>query len=252
MNLSLNQKNKNKQGKLSAENLVKSYSQRVVVDHISLELKQGEIVGLLGPNGAGKTQTFYMIVGMIRADEGKVFLNGEEITELPMYKRARRGIGYLAQEPSIFRKLTVRDNIHAVLEVLDMSDEMQQERCEELMNELGIVHLANQKAYTLSGGEQRRVEVARSLATSPSFMLLDEPFVGIDPITVDDIQETIKQLRDLNLGVLVTDHNAAEILGIVNRAYLINDGKITISGTPEELIENEVARKTYFGEQFNL
>lgn len=252
MNLSLNQKKENKQGKLLAQNLVKSYSQRVVVNHVSLELKQGEIVGLLGPNGAGKTQTFYMIVGMVRADEGKVFLNGEEISELPMYKRARRGIGYLAQEPSIFRRLTVRENIYAVLEVLDMSDEEQEERCEELMEELGIAHLANQKAYTLSGGEQRRVEVARSLATSPSFMLLDEPFVGIDPITVDDIKETIMQLRDLNLGILITDHNAAEILDVVNRAYLINNGKITISGTPEELIENELARKTYFGDQFKL
>jgi len=252
MNLSLNQKKENKQGKLSAQDLVKSYSQRVVVDHVSIELKQGEIVGLLGPNGAGKTQTFYMLVGMIRADEGRVFLNSEDITNLPMYKRARRGIGYLAQEPSIFRRLTVRDNIYAVLEVLDMPDDMRQERCEELMNELGIAYLANQKAYTLSGGEQRRVEVARSLATSPSFMLLDEPFVGIDPITVNDIQETIMQLRDLNLGIFVTDHNAAEILGIVDRAYLINDGKISISGTPEELIENELARKTYFGDRFKL
>lgn len=249
--MNLNQK-KNKRGQLSARNLVKSYSQHVVVDHVSIELKQGEIVGLLGPNGAGKTQTFYMLVGMIRADEGQIFLNDEDISDLPMYKRARRGIGYLAQEPSIFRKLTVRDNIFAVLEVLPMSDEEQHEHYEELMRELGIIHLADQKAYTLSGGEQRRVEVARSLATSPSFMLLDEPFVGIDPITVDDIQETITQLRDLGLGVLITDHNAADILAVVDRAYLIDDGEITISGTPEELIENEIARKTYFGERFKL
>lgn len=252
MNLNLAQNDGNKQSKLEARDLVKSYSQRVVVDHVNIELKQGEIVGLLGPNGAGKTQTFYMIVGMVKPDEGQVFLDGEEISDLPMYKRARRGIGYLAQEPSIFRKLTVKENIYAVLEVLDMSDEMRHKRYKELINELGIARLAHQKAYTLSGGEQRRVEVARSLATSPSFILLDEPFVGIDPITVDDIQETIVQLRDLNLGILVTDHNAAEILGVVNRAYLINAGEITISGTPEELIENEVARDTYFGHQFEL
>jgi len=250
--MNLNQNKKNKKGKLSAQDLVKSYSQRIVVDHVNLELKQGEIVGLLGPNGAGKTQTFYMIVGMIRADAGQVFLNDEDITDLPMYKRARRGIGYLAQEPSIFRKLSVKENIFAVLEVLDMSDDTRQKRYEELTEELGIGHLENQKAYTLSGGEQRRVEVARALATSPSFMLLDEPFVGIDPITVNDIQETIIQLRDLGLGVLITDHNAAEILDVVDRAYLITDGKITISGTPKELIEDELARKKYFGESFKL
>lgn len=238
--------------KLATHDLVKRYSGRAVVDHVNIELEQGEIVGLLGPNGAGKTTTFYMIVGIVKADEGRVTLGDRDITDLPMYKRARMGIGYLSQEPSIFRKLTVEENIMAVLEFTDLSPEARRKRARELMSELGIEHLADQKAYTLSGGEQRRVEIARTLAISPSFILLDEPFSGIDPIAVHDIKQIIVQLRERGLGILLTDHNAADLLDIVDRAYLIADGKIILSGTPEELIENEMARRLYFGEGFKF
>jgi lipopolysaccharide export system ATP-binding protein len=238
--------------KLVTHDLVKRYSKRAVVDHVSIEVEQGEIVGLLGPNGAGKTTTFYMIVGIVRADEGYVTLGGLDITSLPMYKRARMGIGYLSQEPSIFRKLTVEENLHAVLEFSGLSADKRRKRVQELMRELGIETLAHQKAYTLSGGEQRRVEIARTLAMSPSFVLLDEPFAGIDPIVVHDLKQIILQLRDKGLGILLTDHNATDTLDIVDRAYLIADGKIVLSGTPEELVENEMARKVYFGEEFKL
>jgi len=235
---------------LATHELVKIYSKRVVVDKVSIELKQGEIVGLLGPNGAGKTTTFYMVVGLVKANEGSVTLNGEEITSLPMYKRARLGVGYLSQEPSIFRKLTVEENVASVLEALKLSNEERQKRKDELLKELGITSLATHKAYTLSGGERRRVEIARALASDPSFILLDEPFTGIDPIAVRDIQTIIKQLRERGLGILITDHSAIDTLGIVDRGYLIADGKIIMTGVPEELIESELAKRIYFGDRY--
>ena len=240
--------------KLQTHELVKRYSRRgpTVVNHVSIDVETGEIVGLLGPNGAGKSTTFYMVMGLIRPNSGRITYGEEDITFLPMYKRARRGIGYLAQESSIFRKLTVEQNILSILEVLDIPPNERKQRSEQLMEELGIADLAKRKAYTLSGGECRRAEIARALAASPSFILLDEPFSGIDPLAVQDIQELILHLRDRNLGVLITDHNAAETLGIVDRAYLITDGKITLSGTPEVLIESEIARKLYFGHHFEL
>ncbi len=223
-----------------------------MVNEVDLDLKTGEIVGLLGPNGAGKSTTFYMVVGLIRPNAGQVICNGQDITFLPMYKRARLGIGYLAQETSIFRKLTVEQNITSILEVLHTPKNERKARASQLMEELGISDLANRKAYTLSGGECRRAEIARALAASPSFILLDEPFSGIDPIAVQDIQQLILHLRNRNLGILITDHNAEETLGIVDRAYLIADGKITLSGTPEELVQSELARNLYFGHNFEL
>ena len=239
---------------LQTHELVKSYTRRgpVVVNQVSVEVETGEIVGLLGPNGAGKSTTFYMVVGLIRPNAGQIFYDGEDITFLPMYKRARRGIGYLAQETSIFRKLTVRQNIEAILEVRDIPKRERRAQSEQLMEELGISELADRKAYTLSGGECRRAEIARALAASPSFILLDEPFSGIDPIAVQDIKQLILHLRDRNLGILITDHNASEMLGIVDRAYLIIDGKITLSGTPEALVESEIAREQYLGHNFEL
>ena len=238
--------------KLATQNLVKAYSKRVVVDHVSIDVSRGEVVGLLGPNGAGKTTTFNMVVGLIRPHEGKITLGDEDITTLPMYKRARKGISYLSQEPSIFRKLTVEENLTAVLETLDLSPAEQKARSDQLLEEFGISHLSKQKAYTLSGGEKRRTEIARSLVTSPDFLLLDEPFSGIDPIAVIDIQEIVSRLRDSGLGVLVTDHSVRETLEITDRAYVIADGKIQKSGTPEELLASERARKLYFGDRFNL
>ena len=238
--------------RLATENLVKAYSKRVVVDHVSIDVNQGEIVGLLGPNGAGKTTTFYMVVGLIRPQGGKITLGDEDITALPMYKRARKGIGYLSQEPSIFRRLTVEDNLMAVLETLNISKAEQKERMDSLLNELGIKDRAKQKAYTLSGGERRRAEIARSLATSPKFLLLDEPFSGIDPIAVAEIQGIISKLRELGLGVLVTDHSVRETLEITDRAYIIGDGIIKASATPKELLASEEARKIYFGDRFTL
>ena len=237
--------------KLSTENLVKKYSKRVVVDHVSINVNQGEIVGLLGPNGAGKTTTFYMVVGLIKPNEGRVLIDDEDITKLPMYKRARKGLGYLSQEPSIFRKLTVEENIMAVLETLNMPNGQKKEKLSQLLEELGIADRAKQKAYTLSGGERRRAEIARALATSPKFLLLDEPFSGIDPIAVGDIQDIILKLRnERGIGVLVTDHSVRETLEITDRAYIIADGTIKLSGTPNELFASEKARELYFGDRF--
>jgi len=238
--------------KLATHDLVKAYSKRVVVDHVSIDVNRREVVGLLGPNGAGKTTTFNMVVGLIKPNGGKITVDDEDITTLPMYKRARKGIGYLSQEPSIFRKLTVEENLMAVLEILDLSPAERKDRLNQLLEEFGISHLAKQKAYLLSGGEKRRTEIARSLVTSPDFLLLDEPFSGIDPLAVIDIQEIVSRLRDLGLGVLVTDHSVRETLEITDRAYLIADGKILMSGTAEELLASERARKLYFGDRFML
>ena len=239
---------------LQARGLVKRYSRTgpIVVNQVDLEVETGEIVGLLGPNGAGKSTTFYMVVGLIRPNAGQVIYDERDITFLPMYKRARLGIGYLAQETSIFRKLTIEQNLMSILEVLDIPKDERKRRAGQLMEELGISELANRKAYTLSGGECRRAEIARALAASPSFMLLDEPFSGIDPIAVQDIQQLILHLRSRDLGILITDHNAEETLGIVDRAYLIADGKITLTGTPDELVDNKIARDLYFGHHFEL
>lgn len=237
---------------LQTHNLVKRYIRQgpIVVNEVSLSVQQGEIVGLLGPNGAGKSTTFYMVVGLIRPNAGRITYGDRDITFLPMYKRSRLGIGYLSQETSIFRKLTVKQNIEAILESRGMAKDEREERILEFTDELGITSLLDRKAYTLSGGECRRAEIARALAAQPDFILLDEPLSGIDPIAVADIKELILQLRDRNLGILITDHNAVETLNIVDRAYLIADGKITLSGTPDELINSEVARKLYFGENF--
>jgi len=237
---------------LHASDLVKIYSKRRVVDGVNLEVKQGEIVGLLGPNGAGKTTTFYMIVGMIRPNEGRVFIDDDELTNLPMYQRARKGIGYLSQEPSVFRKLSVQDNIMAILETLDLSRDERDKRLAALLDELDLTPLARNKAYTLSGGERRRVELTRALVTNPKFILLDEPFVGIDPIAVEEIQRIVAQLKDKGLGVLITDHNVRETLQITDHAYVICDGKILKSGTAEFLANDAEARKIYLGERFRL
>jgi len=237
---------------LEAKGLVKLYKGRKVVNSLSLIVDRGEVVGLLGPNGAGKTTTFYMAVGLIRPDKGTVFLNGKNITELPMYMRARMGISYLPQEPSVFRKLTVRENIMSILETIDLEDKEREERLESLLSELNISHLADNKAYTLSGGERRRVEITRALVTSPSFMLLDEPFAGIDPIAVTEIQNIIAKLKKKNIGILITDHSVQETLAITDRAYIINEGKILISGTPKEIAHSPKARAIYLGEKFKL
>jgi lipopolysaccharide export system ATP-binding protein len=237
--------------KLTTENLVKAYSKHVVVDHISISVNQGEVVGLLGPNGAGKTTTFYMVVGLIRPQGGKITLDDEDITTLPMYKRSRKGIGYLSQEPSIFRKLTVEENLMAVLETLKISKEERKTRMEQLIAELNIERVAKQKAYTLSGGERRRAEIARSLVTQPKFLLLDEPFSGIDPKAVSDVQDIVTRLREMGIGVLVTDHSYRETLEITDRVYIIADGKISTEGTPEELLASEKAREIYFGNRFS-
>ncbi len=237
---------------IKAENLLKVYRKRRVVDEVSLQINKGEVVGLLGPNGAGKTTTFYIVVGLINPDKGKVSFNGKEITKMPMYQRSRMGLGYLAQEPSIFRKLTVEENILLILESLGFKRDKQRERCYSLLNELEITHLADYKGYMLSGGERRRVEIARTLASSPSFMLLDEPFTGVDPIAVYDIQEIIRYLKEKGLGILVTDHNVRETLKITDRAYIMHNGKILTSGTPQQVANCEITRKIYLGERFNL
>ena len=239
---------------LSTENLVKSYSQkgRTVVNQVSISVDTGEIVGLLGPNGAGKSTTFYMIVGSIRPNSGRIFYNGRDVTLLPMYQRAKLGLGYLPQETSIFRKLTVAENIASVLEVRGILKDEIRARQRHLMDELGLSGLADQKAYTLSGGECRRAEIARSLAIDPNFILLDEPFSGIDPIAVQEIKQLVIQLKKRGLGILITDHNAAEMLDIVDRAYLITDGKISLDGTPTELLSSQMARERYFGNRFTL
>ena len=237
---------------LRSENLVKIYRKRKVVNGVSIEVKQGEIVGLLGPNGAGKTTTFYMIIGFIKPESGKILIDQEDITRLPMYERARRGIGYLSQEPSIFRKLSVEQNIMAILEMQKITQGERERRLEAFLNELDISHLAKNKAYTLSGGERRRVEITRALSTRPKFMLLDEPFSGIDPIAVEDIQKIINRLREKNLGILITDHNVRETLSITDRAYIMCDGAILKSGTAEFLASDAEARKIYLGEKFKL
>ncbi len=237
---------------LRTKDIVKVYKKRKVVNKVSIEVKQGEVVGLLGPNGAGKTTTFYMIVGMIRPRSGAVFMEDQDITALPMYKRARLGIGYLAQEPSIFRRLTVRQNIMAILETLKLQKKEREDRLHVLLNELGIAHLAENKAYTLSGGERRRVEITRALVTNPRFILLDEPFAGVDPIAVEEIQNIVQRLKEKGIGVLITDHNVHETLDITDRAYLLYDGEILQSGTAHHLANNPEAIKLYLGEKFKL
>jgi lipopolysaccharide export system ATP-binding protein len=238
--------------KLYTENLVKKYHNRTVVDHVSFEVEQGEIVGLLGPNGAGKTTSFYMIVGLIRPREGRIFLDDEEITTLPVYKRARKGIGYLAQEASIFRNLSVEDNLLAVLEMSGLPKKEQAERAESLLNEFGLQKIRKNKGIQLSGGERRRTEIARALALKPKFILLDEPFAGVDPIAVEDIQSIVSHLRNKNIGILITDHNVHETLSITDRAYLLFEGKILKSGTSSQLAEDEHVRKVYLGKNFEL
>ncbi|MCX8044297.1 MAG: LPS export ABC transporter ATP-binding protein [Desulfobacterota bacterium] len=237
---------------LRAEGLIKQFGKKRVVDNISIELCQGEVVGLLGPNGAGKTTTFYMIVGLYHPDNGSVFLNGNNITELPMYERARRGITYLPQETSIFRKLTVEENILAILETLPISREQMLRRLPSHLQELNIAHLAKRKAYFLSGGERRRVEITRALVTAPHFILFDEPFTGIDPIAVQDIQQIIMKLTARGIGVLISDHNVRETLNICHRAYIVHDGRILEEGTPERIIESDRARSVYLGENFSM
>ena len=246
------EKNLNNQLVLRSENLVKRYGKREVVKGVSVEVKQGEIVGLLGPNGAGKTTTFYMVVGFIKPFSGKVFLQDEEITHLAMFKRARKGIGYLPQEASVFRKLSVEDNIKAVLEMTDLSRTEQKERLEKLLDEFNLHKVRKGMGDTLSGGERRRTEIARALATNPSFILLDEPFAGIDPIAVEDIQQIVSQLKEKNIGILITDHNVQETLSITDRAYLMYEGNILKEGTAESLANDEEARRLYLGSQFEL
>lgn len=237
---------------LRSEGLVKRYRKRTVVDDVSVEVEQGEVVGLLGPNGAGKTTTFYMIVGMITPNQGRVFLDNVEITTTAMYKRARMGIGYLPQEASIFRKMTVEENILSVLQMMSLSSAGQRNRCEKLLSDFGLTHLARSKGYMLSGGERRRTEIARALATDPKFILLDEPFAGIDPIAVEEIMRIVGSLKERGIGVLVTDHNVHETLSITDRAYLLFEGKILMSGTAEILANDPEARKLYLGEKFKL
>ncbi len=238
--------------KLRAENLSKIYGRRTVVSNVSLDVNQGEIVGLLGPNGAGKTTTFYMVVGFIKPNAGKVFLEDKEITSLPMYKRAQRGIGYLPQEPSVFRKLSVEDNIMAILEMMDISKTERKEKMESLLEEFGLTKVRKSNGDTLSGGERRRTEIARALASDPKFILLDEPFAGIDPIAVEDIQSIVIKLRTRNIGILITDHNVQETLSITDRAYLMFEGKILRDGTAEDLAADALVRKVYLGQNFEL
>jgi len=235
-----------------AVSVAKAYGGRRVVDGVSVAVNGGEVVGLLGPNGAGKTTTFHMMVGLVQPDEGQVMLNDEELTGLPIYQRARSGISYLPQESSVFRRLTVADNLRAILQTLDLSGSQQQERCDALMKMLGVSHLATHKAYTLSGGERRRVEIARALVLSPFFLLLDEPFTGIDPIAVAEIQKIIRKLITSGIGILITDHNVRETLGICDRAYIVNAGTILEEGTPETIAASAKARKFYLGEGFRF
>ncbi len=237
---------------ISVNTLIKIYKNRKVVKDVSIDIHEGEVVGLLGPNGAGKTTTFYMIVGFIKADSGSIKLNGIDITSVPMFKRARLGIGYLAQESSVFRKLTVEQNLLAVLENMPLGRSERYERMNSLIDDLGIDHVRKQKAYTLSGGERRRVEISRALALKPKFLLLDEPFAGIDPIAVFDIQGIIKKLRDKGLGILITDHNVRETLKITDRAYIMNEGEILVSGSSDELVNNKEAKRIYLGLDFTI
>jgi lipopolysaccharide export system ATP-binding protein len=237
---------------LSAKNLSKSYGKKTVIRDISLEIKQGEVVGLLGPNGAGKTTCFYMIVGLVSANSGNIFLDTLDITEMPMYQRARLGLGYLPQEASIFRGMSVEDNINSILEITESNSKKRQEKLDQLLEEFSITHIRKSHALSLSGGERRRVEIARALATNPSFILLDEPFAGIDPIVVGDIMEMVKHLKDKNIGILITDHNVRETLGIVDRAYIVYDGNILTSGTKDEVINNDDVKKVYLGKDFKI
>lgn len=238
--------------RLYTEGLIKKYKKRTVVNHVSVEVSQGEIVGLLGPNGAGKTTTFYMIVGLIKPNEGKIFLDTTEITEEPMYKRAQVGIGYLAQEASVFRNLSVEDNIKAVLEFTKLTKVEQKDKMESLLEEFGLTHIRKSHGNTLSGGERRRTEIARALAVNPKFILLDEPFAGVDPIAVEDIQNIVSKLKDKNIGILITDHNVHETLTITDRAYLLFEGAILKSGSAEDLANDEQVRKVYLGSNFEL
>ncbi len=238
--------------KLHANNLVKKYKKRTVVNHISVEVEQGEIVGLLGPNGAGKTTTFYMIVGLIKPNEGEIYLNDENITDLAMYKRAKRGIGYLAQEASVFRKLTVEENILSVLEMRNLPKKVQREKTDELLEEFSLTHVRKNLGMVLSGGERRRTEIARALAVDPKFVLLDEPFAGVDPIAVEEIQTIVAQLKNKNIGILITDHNVNETLSITDRAYLMFEGKLLKAGSAEDLAADEQVRRVYLGQHFEL
>ena len=235
-----------------AQGLCKSYKKRQVVNEVSLEVKKGEIVGLLGPNGAGKTTTFYMITGIVKPEKGEVFINEVDITDYPMYKRADMGIGYLAQEPSIFRNLSVEDNILAILEMKGLPKSEQVKKMQELLEEFKLTHVAKSMGYSLSGWERRRVEIARTIANDPDFILLDEPFAGVDPIAVEDIQQIIRYLKQRGLGILITDHSVRETLSITEKAYIMANGKVLISGTPEEIANNEMAKKVYLGENFKL
>src|ERR687892_1142688 len=237
---------------LRAAAVSKSYNGRRVVDKVNVEVKGGEVIGLLGPNGAGKTTTFHMMVGLVQPDEGQVILNDQDLTDAPIYQRARAGISYLPQESSVFRRLTVQENLVAILQTLDLSAEQQQERCRALMKMLGLSHLADHKAFTLSGGERRRVEIARALVLSPYFVLLDEPFTGVDPIAVAEIQKIIRRLIASGIGILITDHNVRETLGICDRAYILNDGVILEEGTPDKIASSPKARKFYLGEGFKF
>lgn len=238
--------------KLHAEDLLKKYKKRTVVNHVSVTVGQGEIVGLLGPNGAGKTTSFYMIVGLIKPNDGRIYLDGQDITDLPMYQRARLGIGYLAQEASVFRQLTVEENILAPLEMRGLSKQERKEKAEQLLEEFSLTHVRNSKGGVLSGGERRRTEIARALAVDPKFVLLDEPFAGVDPIAVEEIQSIVSKLRQKNIGILITDHNVDETLSITDRAYLMVEGKLFRQGTAEELANDPMVRKVYLGQNFQL
>ena len=238
--------------KLSAVKINKSYGRKNIVSGVNLEVNRGEVVGLLGPNGAGKTTTFYMITGMIKPSSGNIYLDGEEITNYPMYKRARSGIGYLAQEPSVFSKLSVEQNLQLVLEMTNLNKDNQRKKLEKLLSDFSIEHLRKSKAYTLSGGERRRTEIARALVMDPNFILLDEPFAGVDPIAVEDIQKIVKQLRESNIGVLITDHNVRETLTITDRAYLLYEGSILKSGTAKELTKDNEVKRLYLGSKFKM
>ncbi|MDQ1330232.1 MAG: lipopolysaccharide export system ATP-binding protein [Thermodesulfobacteriota bacterium] len=238
--------------KLLLDKLVKNYRDKKVVDSVSLDVGSGGVFGLLGPNGAGKTTTFYMTIGMVKPDGGRVFIDDEDITDSPMYMRARKGLGYLPQEPSIFRKLTARENVMAILEMRNISAQEQNERADKLLDELGIRHLSDQKASYLSGGEKRRLEISRALATDPAFILLDEPFAGIDPLAVIDIKNIIVHLKNRGIGVLISDHNVRETLGVCDMAYILSEGKIIESGNPEKIASSEIARRIYLGDEFKL
>jgi lipopolysaccharide export system ATP-binding protein len=237
---------------IQTQKLVKAYKGRKVVQEVEINVRPGEIVGLLGPNGAGKTTSFYMIVGLVRPTSGRVFFNGRNITAVPMYKRARMGMGYLSQEPSIFRKLTVQENVMAILETLPVSHRERRKRLNDLLEELKIGHLAKQRAYTLSGGERRRLEITRALVTNPSIILLDEPFSGVDPLAVNDVQDIVRSLKDKGLGVLITDHNVRETLAVVDRAYLLCEGKVLREGDSDFLVNDEVSRELYLGPRFSM